>query len=142
MNRWFRRPALSAVVVFLLTIGITRFLNYFWPPLFHVHFGRGVHIHHYVFGIFMIAIAGFLALVFKGPRATFGISLLYAFGVAFTFDEFGFWINPPYRLGSRVRWDNTGLVIVGVAFVVISAVKLLVRPRRGEVRQSASEERE
>ncbi len=142
MNRWFRRPVLSAVVVFLLTIGITRFLNYFWPPLFHVHFGRGVHIHHYVVGIFMITIAGFLALVFKGPRATFGISLLYAFGVAFTFDEFGFWINPPYRLGSPVRWGNTGLLIVGVAFAIISAVKLLTRSRRREVRQSARDARD
>ncbi len=140
MNRLFRRPVLWAAVVFLLTIGITRFLNHFWPPLFHVHFGRGVHIHHYVFGIFMITIAGFLALVFKGPRATFGISLLYAFGVAFTFDEFGFWINPPYRLGSRVRWDNTGLLIVGVAFAIVSAARLLTRWRR-EGQQPADEVR-
>ncbi len=137
----FRRPVLWAATVFLLTIGITRFLNYFWPPLFHVRFGRGVHIHHYVVGIFVTTIAGFLALVFKGPRATFGISLLYAFGVAFTFDEFGFWINPPYRLGSPVRWDNTGLLIVGIAFAIISAVRLLARSRRREVRQSAGEAR-
>ncbi len=144
MNRWFGRPVLSAVGVFLLTIGITRFLNYFWPPLFHVHFGpgRGVHVHHYVFGIFLITIAGFLALVFKGPRATFGISLLYAFGVAFTFDEFGFWINPPYRLGSAVRWDNTGLLIVAVAFGIISAVRLLTRRPQREGRQSADEIRQ
>ncbi|MGE5360191.1 MAG: hypothetical protein ACM3NQ_14335 [Bacteroidales bacterium] len=140
MNKLFRRPVLGAVVVFLLTIGITRFLNYFWPPLFHVHFGGGVHIHHYVFGIFMITIAGFLALVFKGPRATFGISLLYGFGVAFTFDEFGFWINPPYRLGSPVRWDNTGLVIVLGAFAIVSVLRLLARWwRRREAPQSAGE---
>ncbi len=130
MNRWFRRPVLTAVAVFLLTIGITRVLNYFWPPLFHVQFGRGLHVHHYVFGIFMLTVAGFLALVFKGPRATFGIALLYAFGVAFTFDEFGFWINPPYRLGSPVRWDNTGLLIIGVIFATILAVRVLTRRRR------------
>ncbi len=122
----FRRPVLSAVAVFLLTIAVTRVLNYFWPPLFHVRFAR-VHIHHYVVGIFATTIAGFLALVFKGPRATFGIALLYAFGVAFTFDEFGFWINPPYRLGSPVRWDNTGLLIVGVVFAISAAVRLLTR---------------
>ncbi len=118
----FRRPVLWAVIVFLVTIGITRLLNYFWPPLFHIHYRGGLHIHHYVFGIFMLTVAGFLALVFKGPRATFGIGLLYAFGVAVTFDEFGVWINPPYRLGSRVRWDNTGLAIVGAAFVIVALV--------------------
>ncbi len=130
MKSLYRRPVLWGAIVFLLTIGITRFLNYFWPPLFHVRLASGLHVHHYVVGIFMLTIAGFLALIFKGPRATFGIGLVYAFGVAFTFDEFGFWINPPYRLGSRVRWDDTGLLIVGGAFAIISLVRLSTARRR------------
>ncbi len=123
----YRRPALFAALAFLLTVGIARFFSYFWPPLFHVRIS-GVHIHHYVFGIFFLTIAGFLALVFRGPRATAGIALLYALGVGLTYDEFGFWVNPPFVRG--VRFDNSGLLIVGAAFVAVSLLTALLRRRR------------
>jgi hypothetical protein len=131
MKMFVKRPALFGAVAFLLTVGIARLLSYLWPPLFHVRLS-GVHIHHYVFGIFILTIAGFLALVFKGPRATLGIALLYGLGVGLTYDEFGFWINPPFVRG--VRWDNGGLLIVGIAFVIVAVVTALVRGRRAERR--------
>ncbi len=127
MRLIYKQPALFAAGAFLLTVGIARFLSYFWPPLFHVRIS-GVHVHHYVFGIFILTIAGFLALVFKGPRATAGIALLYALGVGLTYDEFGFWISPPFVRG--VRFNNHGLVIVAVAFVLVAVITALVRRRR------------
>ncbi len=122
-----KRPALFGAVAFLLTVSIARFLSYLWPPLFHVRLA-GAHIHHYVFGIFILTISGFLALAFKGPRATFGVALLFGLGVGLTYDEFGIWINPPFVRG--VRWSNNGLLIVAVTFVLFAVVTALVRRRR------------
>jgi len=36
-----------------------------------------MHIHHYVYGIFILTVAGNLALIFKSERATLWIALLY-----------------------------------------------------------------
>lgn len=141
MTRIFRRPALFGAIAFLLTVGIARFVSYLWPRRFQVRPVPDVHLHHYVFGIFILTIAGYLALVFKGPRATFGIALLYGLGVGLTYDEFGFWINPPLVRG--VRWNNEGLFIVGALFVAIALLTALLRWRRagvgpvGPIRQSS-----
>lgn len=125
-----KRPALFGVGGFLLTAVIARLVAYFWPMSFRWHFSSGLHLHHYVFGIFILTIAGYLALVFKGPRATFGIALLWGLGVGLTYDEFGYWINP-HRLvrGPGVRWDNTGLLIVGAAFVIGTAFTIVAKRR-------------
>ncbi len=129
MHLIFRRPVLFGAGVFLLTVGLARLFSYLWPPLFHVRLA-GAHIHHYVFGIFILTIAGFLALVFKGPRATFGIALLYGLGVGLTYDEFGIWINPPFVRGAR--FSTYGLLIIGAAFVSVAVVSAIARRRRGE----------
>ncbi len=129
METMVRRPVLFGAGAFLLTVGIARLFSAVWPRLFHVRLPSGVHLHHYVFGIFILTIAGYLALVFKGPRATFGIALLYGLGVGLTYDEFGFWINPPLVRG--VRWDNSGLLIVGAAFVIIALVTAFAKRHSG-----------
>ncbi len=128
MKRIFRRPALFGAGAFLLTVAIARFVSSAWPRRFQVRPFPGVHLHHYVFGIFILTIAGYLALVFKGPRATFGIALLYGLGVGLTYDEFGFWINPPLVRGAR--WNSGGLLIVGAVFAVIAIATALIRRRR------------
>ena len=122
-----KRPLPFGAGAFLLTVGMARLFSYLWPRQFHVRFPSGLHLHHYVFGIFILTIAGFLALVFKGPRATFGIALLYGLGVGLTYDEFGFWVNPPFVRGAR--WNSDGLLIVGGAFLVVILVGTLARHR-------------
>jgi hypothetical protein len=110
-------------LAFLLTVGVARLLSYVSPGF---HFDvAGVHIHHYVYGIFILTIAGYLALVFDGPRARSWIALLYGCGVGLTFDEFGFWINPIFQRG--VRWNNRGITIVVVGLVMVSLVALMRR---------------
>jgi len=98
-----------------------------WEPI------TGLHIHHYVYGIFILTAAGYLALVFKSHRATLWIALLYGLGVGLTFDEFGMWLNPPFQRG--VRWSTNGLTIVIVALVMAALAPMIY----GRPRQSTSE---
>src|SRR2546425_9857200 len=110
---------------FLLTVLVARSISAI-APWFHVTIA-GVHLHHYVYGIFLLTAAGYLALVFRGPRATSWIALLYGCGVGLTFDEFGFWINPVFQRG--VRWSYHGITTVVAGLVVVSLIPIIGRRR-------------
>jgi hypothetical protein len=119
------------VGAFALTVAAARVVSLFFPR-FHWEPLQGMHIHHYVYGIFILTAAGYLALVFKGPRATAWIALLYGLGVGLTFDEFGMWVNPPFVRG--VRWNTNGLAIVAVVIAAVTILRLL-RPASAFLRK-------
>jgi len=125
-------PAVGVAAAFILTAAGARLFSLVlpwvhWEPI------PGLHIHHYVYGIFILTAAGYLALVFKSHRATLWIALLYGLGVGLTFDEFGMWLNPPFQRG--VRWSSNGLTIVIVALVMAALAPMIY----GRPRQSTSE---
>jgi len=125
-------PAVGVAAAFILTAAGARLFSLVlpwvhWEPI------TGLHIHHYVYGIFILTAAGYLALVFKSHRATLWIALLYGLGVGLTFDEFGMWLNPPFQRG--VRWSTNGLTIVIVALVMAALAPMIY----GRPRQSTSE---
>src|SRR5262245_55262134 len=125
------RAIIVAIGIFVLTTAIARTISFYWPR-FHLNLYPGVRVHHYVYGIFLLTIAGYLALLFKGPRATAWIACMYGLGVGLTFDEFGFWIN--LNGGRGVRWHTGGLALVGVLFfvsVAIPAIYSKLKLRRG-----------
>lgn len=81
---------------------------------------RGIHVHHFAYGFFILAATGYLALVFSGPRSKYLISLLHGFGLGLAFDEFGMWLY--LNDGDPARWSYDGLLIViGVVLVIITA---------------------
>ena len=116
MMRYKFRSPVFIVVAFLISVALARALSLYRPG-FHVDPFPGFRIHHYVYGIFLLAISGYLALLFKGPRATTWISVLYGLGLGLTFDEFGFWVNVSVTRG--VRWNTHGLLLI--AFPLIAA---------------------
>src|SRR6058998_3605374 len=124
--------ATRVALAFALTVGGARVFSLFFPRV-HWEPVAGLHIHHYVYGIFILTAAGYLALVFKSHRATLWIALLYGLGVGLTFDEFGMWLNPPFQRG--VRWSTNGLTIVIVALVMAALAPMIY----GRPRQSTSE---
>jgi hypothetical protein len=122
------RPVLFGAAAVALTVAGARLINHAYPGT-HVPIVPGVRVHHYVFGIFILTIAGYLALVFRGPRATFWIGLLYGFGVGLTFDEFGFWFNPPRAMMPRAaRWEYTGIIVI-TSFFLLTALLRRLRAR-------------
>jgi len=122
----FKAPAARIGAAFILTIAAARIFSMFLPRV-HWEPVPGMHIHHYVYGIFILTAAGYLALIFKGDRATMWIALLYGLGVGLTFDEFGMWVNPPFVRG--VRWNTNGLTIVILALAAAGLLPILGRRR-------------
>ncbi len=131
------RPYTLTLSALILTVSVARLISY-RAPRFHWEPQAGLHVHHYAFGIFALAIAGYTALVFKGPRATFWIALLYGFGMGLVFDEFGLWLHLQEAHG--LRWNNTGLLIVAAAFffIGIACTSIFKRGFRRKVDESLS----
>ena len=104
---------------FLLTFGGAMLISYYRPQFFIELYSY--HVHHYAWGIIILTISGYLALVFDdAPRAKYLISLLYGFGVGLAFDEFGIWLR--LSDGDPARWSYDGfLLVVGFIFIIISA---------------------
>ncbi|MBU1148473.1 hypothetical protein KKI23_00100, partial [Patescibacteria group bacterium] len=80
-------------------------MNIVAPNSWYINLSVG-HVHHFAYGIFVLAISGYLALIFDGPRAKYLISLLHGFALGLTFDEYWFWI----RLSDDdpARWSYDG----------------------------------
>jgi len=132
--KW-KAPSARVAAAFILTAACARLFSLVLPRI-HWEPVPGMHIHHYVYGIFILAITGYLALIFKSDRATVWIALFYGLGVGLTFDEFGMWLNPVFQRG--VRWNANGLAIVMVALAVAGLLPVILRRQR----RSKSEFRE
>lgn len=105
---------------FILTFGVARLISYFKPGLFIEIYNY--HIHHYTWGVFILAVAGYLALVFEdAPRAKYLVSLLYGFGLGLAFDEFGIWLK--LSDADPARWSYDGLLLVIGFFGIILTAK-------------------
>jgi hypothetical protein len=104
---------------FLLTFTLSRIVNYTWPTMYF-QATPTLHIHHFTYGIIILAAAGFLSLLFSGPRGKFWIAMLYGTGLGFAFDEFAMWL----RLDETdpVRWDYDGFVIIAGIFLMLFTI--------------------
>ena len=106
---------------FVLTFVISRILNRLAPDFYLIGLSVG-HVHHFAYGIFILAASGYLALIFGGPRAKYLISLLHGFGLGLAFDEYGLWLN--LRDDNLARWSYDGfLMVMGLFFLIVSAKK-------------------
>lgn len=103
---------------FLLTFIGARIVSHLWPDIYIPW--AGIHVHHFAYGFFILAIAGYLALVFSGPRAKYLIALLHGLGLGLAFDEFGIWLH--LNDNDPTRWSYDGfLVITGTILLIITA---------------------
>ena len=81
---------------------------------------RGVHIHHFAWGILINSIVGYL--VFVIPRADFHkwklkLAALFGIGLALTFDEFGMWLR--LQDDYLVRHGYDAIILISILFINI-----------------------
>ncbi|MFF5718907.1 hypothetical protein [Streptomyces buecherae] len=75
----------------------------------------GVHIHHYVWGILLLAVVGAAGLVARSARARAWMGLAYGVGLALVVDEAALLLSL-----EDVYWDTTGGISIALAIAVIA----------------------
>jgi hypothetical protein len=108
---------------FLPTFVIERNLVSHDPSLFVTV--RGVHVHHFTWGVLILAAAGFAALV-SPKRAQPWLAVAYGTGLALAFDEFGMWLH----LTANYNLDQSEDVMVGILVFLVVVVYFLGLLRR------------
>lgn len=105
-----RRLARIAFTTFLLTFIAARVLVILimtrrMPDLFF-HLG-GTHVHHLNYGIFLLSAVGAILVFWQRPSVRLRqiCALLYGFGMALTFDEFGMWLHLGGGYWQRASFD-------------------------------------
>jgi hypothetical protein len=120
---------------FLPTYLIARFVVTNFPNLFLDV--RGIHVHHFIYGFFALAIIGFIAIVTERARRV--QAFFYGIGLALAFDEFGMWtkLTDNYDIGASedaIAWIFAFLVFlvygIGIIRRAWPQMKRLVRARR------------
>jgi mannose/fructose/N-acetylgalactosamine-specific phosphotransferase system component IIC len=102
------------LVGFLPTFLLARLVVDVVPGLYlHVHH---VHVHHFTYGIIVLAIVGFISLVTPVPSRV--LAVFYGLGLALSFDEFGMWV----RLTDHYNIDQSEDVMVGILVFLVFLV--------------------
>ena len=123
-----RRLARVVLLVFLLTFVLSRvvvflIMDHLLPDLY-MHTGQ-THVHHLNYGIFLlVGVGAWLLFSPTQGRKRSVCAVLYAIGLALTFDEFGMWLHLGGSFWQRASFD---------AVTVIAAVLALISyaPARG-----------
>ena len=100
---------------FIPTFIVARLLVHVYPGLF-LHVGQH-HIHHFTYGIVLLAISGYLGIIRKG-RSPIWLAVLYGIGLALAVDETGMWL----RLTNHYYNDTSEDAIILVIALLINGV--------------------
>lgn len=90
-------------------------------PQVGLFLANDLRVHHFAYGFIIVAVAGYLALIFSGPRAKFLIALLFGFGLGLVFDEFAMWLK--LRGDDAARHEYDGMVILITFFFLTITVQ-------------------
>ena len=117
-------PALLLLVAFGATFGITRFITHSirserFAWLGNVEAGD-THIHHLVWGIFLLLLSGLLAVAVQPPLEV--TAVVFGIGAALTLDEFALWLHL-----DDVYWSEQGRQSIDavIVFAIVSGFMVL-----------------
>lgn len=82
---------------------------------------RGVHVHHFAYGILINTIVGFLALTLplqSLEKWKIKLAAIYGIGTGWTFDEFGMWLRLEDQYWVRTSYD--AIIIIGIILINIT----------------------
>ncbi len=89
---------------------------------------RGVHIHHFTYGVFILVGVGFYLLMRRphiGSRAFRWATFIYGVGLGLTFDEFGMWIRLQDNYWVRQSYD--AVIIITLLLLNIAYYKSILK---------------
>jgi hypothetical protein len=116
-----RRLARLVFFTFVLTFIAARLLVFLimsqrLPDLF-LYLG-GTHIHHLNYGIFLLCGVGAYLLFERPAGGRLRIAaVVYAIGLALTFDEFGMWLHLGGSYWQRASYDAVAVILGALGFV-------------------------
>ena len=118
------QPLLFMLIAFGLTFGLTRFITHSiraqrFSWLGDIEAGD-THIHHLVWGIILVLVAGVLAVVLQPPLEV--TAIVFGIGAALTLDEFALWLHL-----DDVYWSEKGRQSVDavIVFLIVTGFMLL-----------------
>ena len=118
-----RRLVAIVAVAFLMTFVISRLtvylvLGHLMPNFFLTV--RGVHIHHFTYGVVILVVVGFALLIKRldpNARLLRWLAFFYGVGLGLTFDEFGMWIRLQDDYWVRQSYDM--IIVISLLFLNI-----------------------
>ena len=111
----------SFIVTFLVTRGIVRMIRAGKGP-FRDNTVGGVHVHHLVYGIFLMLISGALEFTYRpDPPWLYVVAAAFGAGASLTLDEYALWLHL-----EDVYWSREGQLSVDAVLLVGAAMALLV----------------
>jgi hypothetical protein len=118
-----RRAALLMWVAFIGTFVFLRALTfgirYHILPVKNVVTSSGLHIHHFVWGIVILLIIGFLGITLWSERLHPWLGTIFGIGAALVIDEYALWLNL-----KDVYWLPAGRSSIDVAILVAAVLGL------------------
>jgi hypothetical protein len=118
------QPLLLMLVAFGATFGITRFITHSirsdrFSWLGDVETGN-THIHHLVWGIVLLLVAGVLGIVVQPPLEV--TAVVFGIGAALTLDEFALWLHL-----DDVYWSEQGRQSIDavIVFAIVTGFMLI-----------------
>jgi hypothetical protein len=122
-----RRAVLRMLASFLITFGLIRLLTYSihnnFGPFHDIVIGGGsdgtLHIHHYIWGLVLIVLCGFLALNLEAAKWHPILAIPFGIGLALVLDEFALLLQL-----KDVYWAEQGRISIDIGVIVAAALLL------------------
>jgi hypothetical protein len=113
------RVFVTFVVTFLLIRALTYGIRYQLLPVSNVVTSSGLHIHHFVWGIFILLLVGFVALSVNQARWHPLLAIAYAIGAALVLDEFALWLNLQDVYWTGPGRESIDAVVIFIALLLV-----------------------
>ena len=118
-----REAALFMWVAFIATFVFLRLLTfgirYHLLPVKNVVTSSGLHIHHFVWGILVLLIVGFLGITIWSERLHPWLATIFGIGAALVIDEYALWLNL-----QDVYWTGPGRESIDAVLIFVSLLSV------------------